>query len=280
MSFVGEMFHPYPNIPARNYLGPIIFSVCFHVAVPLFLHTSQLLFESQSTLPEVYTVTLFNAGEAPAPPPPVIEQKTPEINSPKPVSTSVAPEAVSLRPRKFTATKKKKKKVDLAFKKKELSNALDRIRAKQAAEQARREKEKAVNAALAAIQSRLHSSGKPGAGPGNKTGQGGATGKGPAVDLDNVTRQYYASVTMQIQENWILPEFQSWPKNMQAVVSVKVLRNGEISDIRFERKSSSAYFNQFVLKTVQNASPLPRFPQKMSDSFLEIGLRFTPHGLM
>ncbi len=273
------MFQPRLQIPSKNpWLGPLIFSFCFHAALPIFLHTGGLLFKSHSILPEVYTVTLFNADEIALPP--AIEKKAPVTEASQPVAISSAPEAVSLRPRKYTATKKKKKKkIDHAFRQRELNNALDRIKTRQAAERARLHKEKAVDKAIAAIQNRLRSSSTRTEKGLNNT-QGGLTGKGSSVELDSVTRQYYAAVAMQIQENWVLPDLLTGQKDLQAVLFVKVMRSGEVSDMRFEKKSSNSYFNQFVLKAMREASPLPPFPQKVSTAVMEFGFVFRPGGLM
>jgi len=46
-----------------------------------------------------------------------------------------------------------------------------------------------------------------------------------------------------------------------------------------ERKSADLYFNQFVEKTMQEALPLPAFPDGLKEKELEIGLVFHPSGL-
>ncbi|WP_028581284.1 cell envelope integrity protein TolA [Desulfogranum japonicum] len=95
-----------------------------------------------------------------------------------------------------------------------------------------------------------------------------------------VVKQYYAILYQQVQSYWILPEMKKWDKNLEAIVVVTIDRSGRVLNTSFERKSSDPFFDQFVIKTINNAAPMPSFPNLMKESTLEVGLRFRPGQLV
>ncbi len=107
---------------------------------------------------------------------------------------------------------------------------------------------------------------------GQKGGSGGGGG--------DANKAYYAAVAVRIQENWILPDLQSWQANLEAIVCLKVQRDGKVIDIVVEKKSANAYFDQFVMKAIHDASPLPPFPEEIQETELEICPKFYPAGLL
>ncbi len=95
-----------------------------------------------------------------------------------------------------------------------------------------------------------------------------------------VEKQYLAILHQQVQSYWILPEMKKWDKNLEAVVVMTIDRSGRVLNTAFERKSSDPFFDQFVIKTINSAAPMPSFPNLMKESTLEVGLRFRPGQLM
>ena len=67
-----------------------------------------------------------------------------------------------------------------------------------------------------------------------------------------------------------------WDRSLEAIVVLTIRKDGAISNMQFERKSRDPFFDQFVMKTLQNAAPMPRFPALMSQTTIEVGLRFKP----
>lgn len=124
-----------------------------------------------------------------------------------------------------------------------------------------------------------------GAGQGSGTGDGTAKGAGSSQSGGSSSgsnlaiNRYLSAVQVRIQENWVLPDLQSWQANLKATVCLTVLRDGKVIDMVFEEKSANSYFDQFVMKAVRDASPLPPFPEEMTESELEICPIFRPGGL-
>jgi TonB family protein len=60
-------------------------------------------------------------------------------------------------------------------------------------------------------------------------------------------------------------------KEIEAIVSVKILKDGTARVQRIEKSSGNALFDRSALKALAKASPLPPPPYEM-----EIGVRFYP----
>jgi len=55
---------------------------------------------------------------------------------------------------------------------------------------------------------------------------------------------------------------------------VKIMKDGKIRDIWFERRSGNAYFDDSAFKAVKKSDPLPPLPQGFSEPFYKVGFRF------
>jgi colicin import membrane protein len=67
-----------------------------------------------------------------------------------------------------------------------------------------------------------------------------------------------------------------WDSGLETIVVLTIRNDGSIANMQIERKSKDSFFDQFVMKTLQSASPMPRFPALMSQPSIEVGLRFKP----
>jgi TonB family protein len=86
---------------------------------------------------------------------------------------------------------------------------------------------------------------------------------------------YYTIIWGKIKEGWVLPGGLIKNKEgLEAVVSFKILRDGEIKNIRFEKSSGNSYFDKSVLRSVEKANPLPSLPVEYKEDYLDIGVRF------
>ncbi len=109
-------------------------------------------------------------------------------------------------------------------------------------------------------------------------GEGGSGGTGPvgvtAIDF------YRSLIPNHIEENWVFNEnFVGGRTDLVAVVVVKIMQNGNIADIWFEKKSGNGYFDDSVYKAVKRSNPMPPLPKEYTRPFYELGLVFTPKGL-
>ena len=96
-------------------------------------------------------------------------------------------------------------------------------------------------------------------------------------ELSQALMLYRALVNEKIESNWVLPERLNQGKvKLEAVVVVRVRRDGTVFDIQFEKKSGDSYFDDSVLKAVLKSKPFPPFPDIYSPKEEEIVIRFAP----
>lgn len=101
----------------------------------------------------------------------------------------------------------------------------------------------------------------PSKSPSQGTASGAVIGPGEASYIDKVAGQ--------IHEQWSWPDYSK--KNLQAVISIRIQKDGTLSDLKFEQKSGDRFFDRSVLQAVQKASPVAPPPYEM-----DIGIRFYP----
>jgi TolA protein len=80
---------------------------------------------------------------------------------------------------------------------------------------------------------------------------------------------YYSMITKEIWQQWVYPD--TGKKDIEAIISVKILRDGTAIVQKIERSSGNALFDRSAIRAIAKASPLPPPPQEM-----EIGVRFYP----
>jgi len=80
---------------------------------------------------------------------------------------------------------------------------------------------------------------------------------------------YYRQITQEIWQQWIYPDTRR--KDIEAIVSVRILKDGTALVQRVEKSSGNALFDRSALKALAKASPLAPPPYEM-----EIGVRFYP----
>lgn len=83
------------------------------------------------------------------------------------------------------------------------------------------------------------------------------------------SEDYYTKITKEIWQQWIYPNVGK--KDIEAVVSIKILRDGTAIVQKIEKSSGNSIFDKSALRALAKASPLPPPPYEM-----EIGVRFYP----
>jgi colicin import membrane protein len=86
--------------------------------------------------------------------------------------------------------------------------------------------------------------------------------------------QYYAQIWSKVRQNWALPSSILADKNLEAVIDVTVLRNGQVTNISFEKRSGNSYFDQSAYRAIRKSDPFPPLPAWIQDSSVELGIRF------
>ena len=258
----------------------MILALVVHVATMSLSVTLPHLLSRKPILDEVITVNLVSLPELTGQSqqtPPKTEAKEPEpvikpeaavkipvepITVPKPVK-KIKP--VSLKPikRKVRKTDPKKLAQEQAKRKRELER-------QKALAQAKHEEERAKMAAedaRAALAEMIRQKGV------TSTSRRSSGGREVASIVE---QNYYAALYDRVKQFWVLPEMRQWNPALETRVVVTILRDGSIARTFLEKKSGDPYFDQYAMKTLRKAAPLPRFPKLMKQGSIEIGFRFRP----
>ena len=192
---------------------------------------------------------------------------------PKPEHKS--PESISLKP--------KEKKVKQSLKKKTFKT--DRV-VKSAIKQIEKEVEESrpdqVEKAIARLKDQVEKTGPPSPSkPQDTKGTGptGGTGTGSKKDLE-LMDIYMIEIQYRIQRNWSFNEqLAGGLTNLEAWPAIKIMPNGEIKDIWFDKRSGNSYFDEQAKKAILKSNPLPPLPKGYWRPYFEVGFHFTASGL-
>jgi len=259
--------------------------------VSLFLHATAVsilfflpnLSSTRTFYSPVYSVRLVSAPpvvetarEAPAPArvPARVEPPTPPPAVEKPKAKEKE-KAVSLAPEKKAPEKKEDTE-------KKIAEAIERLRQKKetrtvesAIERLRTEREsKQIESAIEGIRKRVTIS------------SGGAveaegSSSGASTDVMTIKHKiYYNLIWKRIRSVWVLSDAAlSGQKNLEAIIAIRIARNGQIVDIQFEKKSGNPAFDESTLRAIQKSNPLPPLPPGFEGDQFDVGVRFTPSDL-
>ena len=102
-------------------------------------------------------------------------------------------------------------------------------------------------------------------------------GEKKALELIDI---YRAQISYYIEKNWAFSKQLAGGRiDLAAVVVIRIMRNGEIKDVWFEKKSGNTYFDESAYKAVMKSNPLPMLPKGYLRPYYNLGLIFTPSGL-
>ncbi|OPY02127.1 MAG: hypothetical protein A4E60_01270 [Syntrophorhabdus sp. PtaB.Bin047] len=117
-------------------------------------------------------------------------------------------------------------------------------------------------------------------GPGRGTGAGiglPGSGGGSGAPLDPAMQKYLLDVYEKIKNAWNVPG--TAKKELETIVTIKVRKDGRITDINIEKRSGNRVYDESVLRVLRAVEPLPTIPQSLNADSLEIGFRFVPGGI-
>lgn len=309
VNFSEAEFYLQQKVEDRRWTLALVLAVVVHISTFVGAMYLPSLLERKPLLEEVITVNLVSMPEVAAPqpepaveppqpverneveppPPPEAVPVEPEI-SPPPPEPVVAAKPISIKPVKRKIKKAKDTRLAEEKERQRRAEELKRqARQKQEAErrererqriiaQAKREQQRAEDAARRAreeLASALRE--RQATTPTRRTGASSSGGK----QVESIVMQnYYASLIQRLQSFWLLPEMRRWDRNLVAVVVITIDRNGRVINTGFERKSKDPFYDQFVIKSINSAAPLPRFPKLIKESQLEVGLTYKPGQLV
>ena len=93
----------------------------------------------------------------------------------------------------------------------------------------------------------------------------------PAQAASN-REQYLAMVEEAIDRKWISPPAHS--EKPVVIVRFRIIQSGDISQIHIEQSSGNDHYDTAALRAIQVVNPLPPFPPKMRQAFLDVKFRF------
>jgi outer membrane biosynthesis protein TonB len=98
-----------------------------------------------------------------------------------------------------------------------------------------------------------------------------------AEQLESKLNAYYSLVWAKIKDEWTIPE--NLLKDMvdlETIIVIIIERDGKIQRSWFEKKSGNDLYDQMAMRALLKADPLPPIPKELSESTLEVGVRFIP----
>lgn len=113
----------------------------------------------------------------------------------------------------------------------------------------------------------------------DKTG-GSTSGDDSGKKTRELINIYRLEIAYQIQKNWAFSiQLAGGRTDLMAELAFKVLPNGEIDDIWFDRRSGNAYLDESSRKAILKSNPVRPHPERLNESYVIVGLRFTPEGI-
>ena len=105
----------------------------------------------------------------------------------------------------------------------------------------------------------------------------GVDTRGTLLWDDNTTELFGRPLLMILSEK-CSQEYLDYLKNKH-ISFITIGSDGQVTAIRFDRKSGDPFFDQLVEKTIRQAAPMPRFPALMRQSSTQLPVRFIPGNL-
>jgi len=272
----------------REWNKPVALALVLHIIIFALSVTLPGVISRKPILDDIVTVNLVSMPEIEqqepvqeVSPPEAAKEKPVEINKIEPVNAKVQiaeePEAVpekatpvkpvSLKPIKRKVQKSDPDKIarDQARKKRERERQQALTRAKLEEEKARLAAEEARAALAAMIRQKGSAKKSPAAGR--------ATGGREITSI--VVKNYLTALHNRVQQYWVLPDMKQWDPRLETVVILYIRRDGSVKTV-IEKKSTDPFYDQFVMKTIDSAKPLPPMPKMITEEPFELGLKFRP----
>jgi TonB family protein len=83
---------------------------------------------------------------------------------------------------------------------------------------------------------------------------------------------YVNQIRKKIVENWLWS--QNYPGELKTVVYFKILRSGEISELKIKESSNNKLYDNICLRAVELAKPFPPLPQGFNEDYLGVFFEF------
>jgi len=194
-----------------------------------------------------------------------------------PPAASKAPKEVSLAPAKKSHRPKRSLKKKTLDRQKMIDTALNGVKKK--VEKAQTD---SVRQALERLKKKVEqtegspktTAGGQGIAPGGSAVGGGGRRALELIDI------YRVEVAFQVERHWAFSEqLAGGDHDLETRLVFKVLPDGEITDIRFTKRSGNRYLDESAYKAIVKANPVSPHPPGVRRPSIIVALRFTPEGL-
>lgn len=101
-----------------------------------------------------------------------------------------------------------------------------------------------------------------------------SSGQTGQAGVDQGMDPYYAEIWARIRGQWAMPQGILPKGDVENIVNIRILRNGAVVDVVFEKRSGNRYFDDSAIRAIKKASPLPPLPAWIRGDGIEIGVRF------
>lgn len=273
----------------RTHVWPFAISFVVHaVIMALLIWSPNWGTEPPSYLPsviDVQMVDLTDAGAAPVQKKVSTEEKAPVVKEEKtePSQAAVSTSDSAAKPEISVAKPRKKTKKALKYKtyksKKVVKNAIQRVEKK-----LETQSPKPLEDTIKKLRQKVAKEGRPGqtteqTPKTDKAGKVGVYGRGSKKEIE-VIDLYRLEVAYAINKNWAFAgQLSGGGNKIMASIAFKVMPDGEIRDIFFTDRSGNQHLDDSAYKAIVKTSPVKPHPEKLSRSYVEMGLRFTPEGV-
>ena len=206
-----------------------------------------------------------------------IDQKATIPSKTIPKTDQKSPESISLKPKTKKVKESLKKKTFEADK--VVKSAINRI--EKDVEESRPDQ---VEKAIARLKDQVEKTGPPNLSKPQdtkRTGTPGGTGTGTGSKKDlELMDIYMIEIQYRIQKNWSFNEqLAGGQTDLEAWPAIKIMPNGEIKDIWFDKRSGNSYFDEQAKKAILKSNPLPPLPKGYWRPYFDVGFHFTTTGL-
>jgi colicin import membrane protein len=93
-------------------------------------------------------------------------------------------------------------------------------------------------------------------------------------------KEYQNYIALIIEKNWSYNEqLSKSAKSLETLIVFKVMPDGTIKDIIFEKESDDDYLNESAYKAIIKSNPVSPHPRGIAENFVLIPLKFTPSGI-
>ena len=93
-------------------------------------------------------------------------------------------------------------------------------------------------------------------------------------ELNMQMKVYYSVVWSMIKEKWALPEGILNNTDLETVIEAKILKNGSVVNLTFEKQSGNRYFDESALKAIKKVGKFPPLPEWLDKKYIDLGIRF------